>query len=138
MDIDHILSDARMADIGLYYITRNFGGNVSDLYIGKTTYSYGSRLESHWWNWLDDYRGKKFVRLGTVVKPKHIAEENLRQLIADAEATLIFCCRSQLMRNKMCTKTCNPSQRLHIFNTGRRGNLPGALYIPDKEWIASR
>lgn len=137
MDIDSILNDERMDEIGIYYITRNFGGRISDLYIGKTIYSYKSRLESHWWYWLDNYRGKKYVRLGTIVKPKCISEENLKQLINDAEATLIFCCRNQLVHNKMCMKTCNPSQRLHIFNTGRRGNLPSEIYIPDDEWICN-
>ena len=135
MEIDNILNDERMSDIGLYYITRNFGGNISDLYIGKTTYSYKSRLESHWWYWLDNYRGKKYVRLGTIIKPKNISDENLKQLINDAEATLIFCCRNQLIHNTMCMNTCNPTQRLHIFNTGRKGNLPPEIYIPDDEWV---
>ena len=135
MEIESILNDSRRADIGLYYITRNFGGKISDLYIGKTVYSYKSRLESHWWYWLDNYRGKKYVRLGTIVRPKYVSSEHLRQLISDAEATLIFCCHEQLKQNKMCTKSCNPSQRLHIFNTGRRGNLPAEVYIPDNEWI---
>ena len=47
MDIDNILLDERMQDIGIYYITRKFGNNVSNLYIGKIIYSFGSRLESH-------------------------------------------------------------------------------------------
>ncbi len=62
MEIDNILADERMLDIGIYYITRNFGGHISDLYIGKTIYSYKSRLEAHWWYWLDNYRGKKMKR----------------------------------------------------------------------------
>ena len=47
MDINNIIYDERMSDIGLYYITRNFGGHITDLYIGKTTYNFHSRLESH-------------------------------------------------------------------------------------------
>ena len=135
MDIDNILNDSRMSDIGIYYITRNFGGKISDLYIGKTIYSYKSRLESHWWYWLDNYRGKKYVRLGKIVKPKSLSAENLKQLINDAEATLIFCCRNQLIHNTMCMSSRSPSQRLHITNTGRRGNIPAEVYIPDEEWI---
>lgn len=38
MAIDNILADERMSDIGIYYITRNFGEHISDLYIGKTVY----------------------------------------------------------------------------------------------------
>lgn len=135
INIENILSDKRMNDIGVYYITRNFGGKVSDLYIGKTTYSYKSRLESHRWYWLDNYRGKKYIRLGTIVKPKCESEKNLKQLINDAESTLIFCCGEQLVKNKMCKETCNPSQRLHIFNTGWRGNIPEEVFIADDEWI---
>jgi len=135
MDIDNILADERMSDIGLYYITRNFGGKISDLYIGKTIYGYKSRLKSHWWFWLGNYRGKKFVRLGTIVKPKNISEEDLYQLINAAEATLIFCLRKQLIHNIKCTVSCNPSQRLKITNIGRRGNIPSEVYIPDDEWI---
>lgn len=135
MDIDNILVDERMSNIGLYYITRNFGGKISDLYIGKTIYGYKSRLESHRWFWLDNYRGKKFVRLGTIVKPKNILEEELHQLINDAEATLIFCLREQLLHNTMCTVSCNPSQRLKITNIGRRGNIPPEVYIPAEVWI---
>lgn len=135
MEIEHILEDERMDEIGIYYITRNFGGHVSDLYIGKTTYNYKSRLEKHLRHWLDDYRGKKFVRLGTIVKPKRLPEEKKKQLINDAEATLIYCMREQLIHNTMCMVSCNPSQRLHITNTGRRGNLPAELAIPEEEWI---
>ncbi len=134
IDVNNILCDERMYNIGLYYITRNFGGHLSDLYIGKTTYNYKSRLESHLWYWLNNYRGKKFVRLGTIVKPKNISQENLKQVINDAEATLIFIMRNQLLHNIMCTVSCNPSQRLRIINIGRRGNIPSEVYIPDNDW----
>jgi hypothetical protein len=134
MELDHILSDDRMQDIGIYYITRRFGEKVSDLYIGKTIYSFQSRLESHRWYWTDDYRGKKEVRLGTIVKPKSISDEDLYQLIADAESTLIYLMGDSLIRNVQCISSCNPSQRLHITNTGWRGNLPAEMYISDEEW----
>ncbi len=74
MDVNSILEDVRMGDIGIYYITRDFGGHISDLYIGKTTYSFGSRLESHVWNWMDSYRGTKQVRLGYLVSPRRISK----------------------------------------------------------------
>lgn len=135
MEIDNILLDERMEEIGLYYITRDFGGKKTDLYIGKTTYSYKSRLESHWWNWIDDYRGKKYVRLGKIIKPKNLHGDELKQLITDCESTLIFCMRFHLKHNVMCTNTCNMTERLQICNTGWRGNLPETLFIPDDEWI---
>lgn len=133
MDIDHILQDERMQDIGIYYITRKFGKRVSNLYIGKTIYSFGSRLESHRWFWMDDYRGKKEVRLGTIVKPKHISDEELVPLISDVEATLIYLMRDSLIHNKKCTLSCNPSQRIKITNVGYRGDLPAEMYINDEE-----
>lgn len=135
MDIDNILYDARMSDIGVYYITRKFANHISDLYIGKTIHSYKSRLESHWWDWLDNYRGKKFVRLGTIIKPKNLSDDELKQLINDAEMTLIYCLGSQLIHNTKCIASCNPSQRLEITNIGRRGNIPEKVWISDEEWI---
>lgn len=134
MEIDNILADDRMSDIGIYYITRNFSGHISDLYIGKTVYSYKSRLEAHCWNWTDNYRGKKFDRLGTIVKPKSLSEDELRQLIDDAEKTLIFSFPGRLLQNMQCINYCNPSQRLKIANIGFRGNIPAEVYISDEEW----
>ena len=135
MDIDNILLDERMQDIGIYYITRKFGNNVSNLYIGKTIYSFGSRLESHRWFGVDDYRGRKEVRLGTIVKPKYLNNEELYQLISDVEATLIYLMSDSLIHNNKCTLSCNPSQRIKITNIGYRGDLPPEMYIKDEDWI---
>ena len=135
MDIDNILLDERMQDIGIYYITRKFGNNVSNLYIGKTIYSFGSRVGSHRWFWTDDYRGRKEVRLGTIVKPKYLNNEELYQLISDVEATLIYLMSDSLIHNNKCTLSCNPSQRIKITNIGYRGDLPPEIYIKDEDWI---
>lgn len=135
MDIDNILLDERMQDIGIYYITRKFGNNVSNLYIGKTIYSFGSRLESHRWFWTDNYRGRKEVRLGTIVKPKYLNNEELYQLISDVEATLIYLMSDSLIHNNKCTLSCNPGQRIKIINIGYRGDLPPEMYIKDEDWI---
>ena len=135
MDIDNILLDERMQDIGIYYITRKFGNNVSNLYIGKTIYSFGSRLESHKWFWTDNHRGRKEVRLGTIVKPKYLNNEELYQLISDVEATLIYLMSDSLIHNNKCTLSCNPSQRIKITNIGYRGDLPSEMYIKDEDWI---
>ena len=75
------------------------------------------------------------MRLGTIVKPKNISEDDLKQLIGDAEATLIYCLGDQLLQNKMCTISCNPSQFLMITNIGRRGNIPEQVFISDEDWI---
>ena len=50
---------------------------------------------------MDNYRGMKFVRLGKIVKPKKISEEDMKQLINDAEATLIYCLSDHLIHNNL-------------------------------------
>lgn len=137
MDINNIFNDERMGDIGIYYITRNFGGKISDLYIGKTTYSFGSRLESHAWRWLDHYRGSKQVRLGYLVSPKRISDEDRKILINDAEMTLIWLMGNNLIQNKQCKNFCNPTNRLLIKNIGYRGNLLSEMYFTDEQWFGS-
>jgi len=134
MDYERILLNERMKNVGIYYITRTFGGKTTDLYIGKTIDAFGHRLESHWWGWLNDYRGVKQVRLGTIVSPARLSEEKRNVLINDAEMTLIFLQRT-LIKNKQCRQSCNPSNRLVITNTGYRGNLPAEMYISDEEWL---
>lgn len=133
-EFDRILLDQRMENIGLYYITQQLGNQIYDLYIGKTIYSFGSRLEDHAWSWLGQYAGTKQVRLGTIVSPKRLSAGERRILIEDAEKTLIFLQHS-LEQNIQCRKSCNVNYRLRITNTGYRGNLPAEMYIPDESWI---
>ena len=133
-DIENILCDDTMQNVGLYYITRNFGGNISDLYIGKTIFSYKSRLEPHCKSWIDDYRGVKQVRLGEIVSHKSLSWENYSSLIDDVEKTLIWLMRDSLLHNIQCTKDCYPKHRLHIANIGYRGNLPSEMFFTDEEW----
>lgn len=134
-EIESILGDERMYDIGIYYITRKFGNKESNLYIGKTTYSFFSRLDCHRWNWLSDYRGKKFVRLGKVISPVNISDEELYQLINDAERTLIYTMGDRLKKNIVSTQTCNPNDRLKITNVGYRGDILPEVFISDEYWI---
>lgn len=133
MDMKNILDDERMEDTGIYYITRIFGRKVSDLYIGKTIYSFGSRLSSHSKYWLDNYRGNKQVRLGYIISPKTLSEKIKKELIDDAERTIIWLMRDSLIHNKQCMNNCKPKHRLHITNIGYRGNLPSEMYFSDEE-----
>ncbi|MBQ2883458.1 MAG: hypothetical protein IJE43_06775 [Alphaproteobacteria bacterium] len=134
-----ILYKDSMEDIGIYYISRKFGGKESILYIGKTTYSFGSRLESHNAYKIDNYRGQKFVRLGRIVSPKSISDEELKELINDAEKTIIFYLSNidehDLVDNVDCTKTAVFNNTLKIKNMGFRGQLPKELYIPKEMLI---
>ncbi|MBE6843935.1 MAG: hypothetical protein E7510_14110 [Ruminococcus sp.] len=134
MDINNIIYDERMSDIGLYYITRNFGGHITDLYIGKTTYNFHSRLESHIKNWLGDHRGLIQVRLGYIVYPQNITRQYRKELIDSAEKTLIYFMRDKLKHNKQCMKDCYPKYWLDIYNTRYIGNLSPRLHFNHEEW----
>ena len=134
MDINNIVYDERMNDVGLYYITRNFGGNITDLYIGKTTFNFKSRLESHIKNWISDYRGAIQVRLGYIVYPQNITVQHRKELIDSAEKTIIYFMRDKLKHNKQCTKDCYPQYWLDIYNTRYIGNLDAKMHFTHEEW----
>lgn len=135
IEINRILEKECMNDIGIYYISRKFGEKQSILYIGKTTYSFWSRLESHKEEWLDYYRGKKYVRLGRVISPNNISEQELKELINDAERTIIFYLSNndeyELVANVVSTKSTTFDNILKITNIGYRGQLPAELFISE-------
>ena len=135
IEINNILQKESMNDIGIYYISRKFGEKQSILYIGKTTYSFKSRLESHKANWLDTYKGQKYIRLGRIVSPKNISEEELKTLINDAERTIIFYLSNldehELVANVVSTRFTTFDYTLKITNIGYKGQLPSELFIPE-------
>lgn len=71
---------------GLYYITRVFGSNETSLYLGKATRTIRTRLIAHDRDWVHEYRGKIYVRIGQIVYPRYIDDE----LIDHAESALIY------------------------------------------------
>lgn len=136
IEFSSILQKETMNDIGLYYISRKFGNKESMLYIGKTTYSFYSRLDTHNVYKIDKYRGEKYVRLGHIVSLKNISDEELKELINDAEKTIIFyisnlCNDCELIDNVDCRQTISCNNKLKIKNVGYRGQLPQELYIPE-------
>lgn len=135
VEVNSILQRDAMKDIGIYCISRKFKEQECILYIGKTTYSFGSRLYSHNRDWLNTYRGKKLVRLGRIVSPKKISEEERKELINDAEKTLIYYISNieeySLAANIASTKSTALNTVLRITNTGYRGHLPRELHIPE-------
>lgn len=135
IEINNILQKDCMNEIGIYYISRKFGEKQSILYIEKTTYHFKSRLISHKEEWLDCYRGKKFVRLGRIVYPKNCSEEELKALINDAERTIIFYLSNKnehkLIANIASTKSTAFDYVLKITNIGYRGDLPPELYLSE-------
>lgn len=140
IEISSILQKDCMNDIGIYYISRKFGDKESILYIGKTTNNFWSRLNSHKEDWLDTYRGKKYVRLGRIISPKNISEEELKELINDAERTIIFYVSNydnehELVANVVSTKTTNFNNTLKITNVGYKGQLENEIFIPEDDLI---
>ena len=135
IEINSILEKESMNDKGIYYISRKFGDKESILYIGKTTDYFGRRLWSHYEDWLDKYKGKKSVRLGRIVSPLNISQEELNTLINDAEKTIIFYLSNtegcELIANIKSTRSINCEKLLKIKNIGFRGSLPEELFIPD-------
>lgn len=138
IEFNNILEKDSMNDIGIYYISRKFGNSESILYIGKTIDKFKHRLKDHDKKWLDTYRGRKYVRLGRIVSPKNISENDLYQLINDAEKTIIFYLSNldehKLIANVVSTKSSKFDYTLKIENIGFKGQLPGEIYIP-KEWL---
>lgn len=84
--IDNILEDDRIYEKGIYCIYRRFGKNKTLLYIGKTADCFYNRITSHYENWINNYRGKKYVRLGIIISPKNYEDD----LIEDIEGALIY------------------------------------------------
>ena len=135
-EFDAVLGSERMDDIGIYYISRVFGGKETLLYIGKTTASFRSRLKDHKSKWLDTYRGAKYVRLGTIIEPKEMSVYDTAGYINDAEKTIIFymtqVAAHPLPANVTSTVTTYPIQDLRIHNIGFRGELPKEIFIPEE------
>ncbi len=141
IEFSRILEKEAMNDIGIYYISRKFGGKESILYIGKATYNFSTRLESHNVHKVNKYKGKKFVRLGRIVNPKNLSQKELKELISDAEKTIIFYLSNYdehgLVDNIDCRKTACFTNLLKIKNIGYRGQLPEELFIPEEALLVS-
>lgn len=135
-EFDKVLSSEQAKHIGIYYISRVFGGKETLLYIGKTTASFISRLSDHKKKWLDNHRGTKYVRLGEIVEPKDMSVYDEAGYINDAEKTIIFYLEqvlgNEIPENVTSTKSTYVVQDLIINNVGYRGELPKRIVIPEE------
>lgn len=103
---------------GIYCISRVFNGKETILYIGKTNNNFFSRLNDHYFKWINNYRGTKKVRFGTIVTPKIHTDE----LIKDLEGALIS--DLQPVQN-ICRKKYYSYHNIYkINNIGKRGDIP--------------
>ena len=137
VEINSLIEKEVVNDIGVYFITAKRRGKQAPLYIGKTVDSFKHRLKAHRDDWLDTYPGEKFVRLGRIISPKHLSDEELITVIEDAEKTIIFFMSQtegySLPANYISTQSAYFEKPLKITNTGFRGDLPQELYIAESE-----
>lgn len=137
VEYDRVLQSERMDEIGLYYVSRVFGGTETLLYIGKSINSFGTRLRAHKDNGkFDKIRGAKLVRLGIIVEPEDLTPYEMKGYINDAERTIIFCIANEMkykqFMNVNSIYATYPDEKLVITNTGYRGVLGKTMRIPKK------
>ncbi|MCU4177311.1 hypothetical protein [Carboxylicivirga sp. N1Y90] len=107
---------------GVYQITRVFGGNESLLYIGlvkKEGRDFYKRLEEHKKDWLDNVRGKVYIRFGKL-EPRQgftLSEE----VIETIEGALIY--EHEPKENTCKRNTYTIHHDMLIFNEGFRGYM---------------
>ncbi|EJF08936.1 hypothetical protein [Pontibacter sp. BAB1700] len=126
----YLLENAFTKDIcyegyGVYCISRVFNSKETILYIGKTNCNFFSRLNKHYFKWVDNYRGIKKVRFGTIISPLAHTDE----LIHDLEGGLIF--DLQPLHN-ICRKISYTYYSIYkINNIGYRGGIPRIINMKE-------
>lgn len=108
---------------GIYCISRKFGGNETILYIGKTDTQFRDRLKSHSTIWLNNYKGEKIVRFGTITQPITVTSE----IINDTESAIIYDIKPKHNISKI--KSYGYFEEYIILNKGYRGKLPKIIDI---------
>lgn len=126
---------------GIYYISRKFGDKESPVYIGETKREFITRVNEHYRSVSDFFskRGDKYIRLGTIVKPKSLLnydEIEYKHLLQTIESILV----EDLYLKGKAGALCNIRQvasytqwfKLYIENFGYHGELPRVLpYIEE-------
>jgi hypothetical protein len=115
----------RISEKGIYYLSRKFGASETLLYIGKTSNNFCNRLSSHE-SWLNQHRGKIYVRLGGILFPQNYDNS----IITDVESALIY--ELKPLENTDKTQSYNYTNDLKIINTGYRGVLPAVVSMREQ------
>lgn len=121
--LERILMKDVAKEIGIYCIYRKFGRNTTLLYIGKTSFSFESRLISHEQSWLSDLRGDIFVRCGVMQSPLQYDDH----LLEDIESALIYAIQPAYNEKKRNCYTYRTEYYVLLHNTGFRGALPRTI-----------
>ena len=118
--VDSALTKERcIQSFGIYYISRKFGNKETLLYIGLTLHqNFINRILQHHKNWMDDYRGEKYIRFGEFPIGKPVT----RDMIEDIESCIIFELQPIHNINKKSSYTCK--NEYEILNTRYRGVIP--------------
>ena len=123
MPIDDAIQSDVTLQAGLYYLTRILHEKETSLYIGKATRTIRERLIDHRNNWLSNHYGKKYVRIGNIIYPRHVDSE----IIDHAESALIFEHSDILIDNIGKTKSYSYLELYQIQNTGNIGCLKDCI-----------
>jgi hypothetical protein len=114
-------------DFGIYMITRNFGDNLSLLYIGRVYWrTFSERISEHEQTWLGGLRGTVKVRTGRLMLSK--GKKHSLPRMDDVEKLLILAHKPS--HNKQAIKTCDVRD-LTVKNVGRRGPLDSKISTDD-------
>ncbi|MBP3337298.1 MAG: hypothetical protein J6L59_02700 [Clostridia bacterium] len=131
------LEDAIESDLsntqGLYYISRVFGSKETSLYLGIATQhnTIRNRLKSH--NWLNQYRGRIYVRLGHIIYPKNPDAS----IIDHAESAILYEQGDVFFENTSKTKSYSYTDLYRIENEGDIFELKPRIRMHDHEEYAS-
>ena len=131
-----LLDDAIESDLtntqGLYYITRLFGTKETSLYLGIATKenTIRHRLRGHKSYWLPDYRGKIYVRVGSV----EYASCPLDMAIDHAESAILYdhAHKHLFPENISKRKSYTYSELFRIENTGNHFELSPTIRMHDQ------
>ena len=133
---DAIKSDATKIQ-GLYYITRVFGNKETSLYVGIATKNntIKHRLEWHRDSWLYEYRGKKYVRIGTIVYPNLDDMYENSMIIDHAESAILLEPKHKKLfaKNIGKRKTYTYSELYRIENIGNIFELQEKIRMHEHE-----
>ena len=120
LKVDSALTKERcIKSWGIYYISRKFGGNETLLYIGLTFHqNFLSRIVQHNKNWMNEYRGEKYIRFGEFPVGKSITKD----MIEDIESCIIY--ELQPIQNVHKKTSYTFTNKYKIISRGYRGLIP--------------
>lgn len=129
MRIEDAIASPLSKNRGLYYITRMFGTRETSLYIGKATRTIRERIREHNQEWVQEYRGKIYVRIGRIIYPAQVDAE----LIDHAESALIYQHKNLLLDNTDKRYSYSYSELYRIENTGAHFELDASIRMHTQE-----